>query len=409
MRVLFLTQVLPLPLNAGPKVRAYFVLRYLAEAGHEVSLLSFVRPEDPTEAISSLRRMCHSVDIVQMTRSAGRDVWSGLRSLASGEPFLVVRDQSKGMKQAIERLSGSRSFDAVHADQLWMAPYALSARNGMKAVLDQHNAVFQVARRLAISEKNPLKRWILKREARTLIAFEKETCEQFDHVVWVSDNDLDALRRAGRQGGRTLTRSSVIPICVDPCDRQPIPADSARQRITFLGGMHWPPNAEGINWFIREVWPSVAKSRPDTVLTIIGKNPPRLAPGSFPGKIDTPGFVANLDRYLAESAAFIVPLHSGGGMRVKILDAWCWGLPVISTTIGAEGLKTVHGENVLLADQPASFADATLEVLQNPPTARRLRENGRVTVESHYDWRKVYRSWDSIYCENPVHRPLRSQ
>ncbi len=101
--------------------------------------------------------------------------------------------------------------------------------------------------------------------------------------------------------------------------------------------------------------------------------------------------------YLAETTVFIVPLHAGGGMRVKIVDAWCWGLPVVTTTIGAEGIAVQDGENVLLADTPEAFAQAVARVLQEPELAARLAAGGRRTVEICYDWRKVYRAWDEVY------------
>ena len=109
------------------------------------------------------------------------------------------------------------------------------------------------------------------------------------------------------------------------------------------------------------------------------------------------GYVADPTPYLAETAAFIVPLHAGGGMRVKILDAWCWGLPVISTRVGAEGIRVQEGENVRLADTPEAFAQAVVQVLRKPELAARLAAGGRRTVEVHYDWRRVYRAWDQVY------------
>jgi glycosyltransferase involved in cell wall biosynthesis len=109
------------------------------------------------------------------------------------------------------------------------------------------------------------------------------------------------------------------------------------------------------------------------------------------------GYVADLDRYLGETAAFVVPLQSGAGMRVKILDAWCRALPVVSTSIGAEGIRTSHGDNVLLCDSEAAFADDLIRVLRDPVLARRLADNGRATVEAEYDWRNTYLAWDAVY------------
>jgi glycosyltransferase involved in cell wall biosynthesis len=137
---------------------------------------------------------------------------------------------------------------------------------------------------------------------------------------------------------------------------------------------------------------------PDSVLTIIGKKPPRRLT-EFPkdARIEVAGYVSDLSKHLSETAVFIVPLRSGAGMRVKILDAWCWKLPVVSTTIGAEGINSQPGENLLLADDEESFAQCVIEVLRNRQFGERLSENGRATVEESYDWKKVYAAWDQIY------------
>ena len=105
----------------------------------------------------------------------------------------------------------------------------------------------------------------------------------------------------------------------------------------------------------------------------------------------------DLQPYLSETAAFIVPLRSGAGMRVKILDAWNWGLPVVSTSVGADGIRAVHDDNILIADDAESFSSGILRILQDRKLSRRLSENGRSTVESLYDWRKLYPAWDGVY------------
>ena len=113
--------------------------------------------------------------------------------------------------------------------------------------------------------------------------------------------------------------------------------------------------------------------------------------------VEVTGYVVDLTPYLAETGAFIVPLHAGGGMRVKILDAWIWGLPVVSTTIGAEGIYTHPDEDILIADTAQAFAQAVIRVLQDPNLAQQLAQNGRQTVTKEYDWRVVYPAWDIVY------------
>ena len=394
MRILFMTQVLPFPLDAGPKVRAYHVIRYLAEAGHQVHLLSFLRPGESDGLVAPLRRMCASVDLVPIVRSRLRDVRDGVRSVLSSTPFLVLRDQAAAMQRKLESIAGRTSFDALHLDQLWMAPYGMNGINPGLRVLDQHNAVFLIPRRLAEHEPRRVARALLHNEAVKLETFERDACRHFDRVVWVTEQDRRAVVPAGDE---RPANGLVIPIATDP-DAQPRLDRPRPFRVTFLGGMHWPPNSEGVSWFLDKVWPEVARAVPTALLTLIGRQGARQIEGlDGARRVEVTGYVTDPRRYLSETSVFIVPLRSGAGMRVKILDAWCWGLPVVSTTVGAEGMEAHNGDNLLIADDPDAFAHAVISVFQDRNTARRLADGGRATVEQHYDWKTVYKAWDRVY------------
>jgi glycosyltransferase involved in cell wall biosynthesis len=229
-------------------------------------------------------------------------------------------------------------------------------------------------------------------EATRLAKFEQSMFEHFNRVVWVTEEDRKAFPEPSMQD---KTEHHVIPIAVDTATRVPMTRTNPF-RVTFLGGVHWPPNAEGVRWFLKDVWPAVLRAVPNTVFTVIGK-------GSFgrhghqePG-VEVTGYVPDPTELLEETVVFVVPLLTGAGMRVKILDAWSWALPVVSTTIGAEGIRSLHGENILISDDPAEFTDSLVRVLRSSELASRLSAGGRATVESHYDWRAVYQAWDRVY------------
>lgn len=402
MHILFLSQLVPYPPDAGPKVRSYNVLQHLARAGHSVTLVAFERSSDRPEYLDHLRQFCTAIHTVPMVRSKLKDVWHLGRSLLNGEPFLIARDDVGEMYRLIEKLMGEQPFDAVHVDQLWMAQYALHGRSHLnghrplpRLVLDQHNAVYLIPQRLAASSANPIKQLVLNREARAMKQYELETYRQFDRVVWVTNEDRLALLPAGTEQPTDQT----IPICVDTSHKKAIPPSPQARRVTFLGGLHWPPNADGVVWFAQEVWPRVVAEVPDACLTIIGKDPPQALRSFNPPlpNLDVTGYVDDVEPYLADTAAFIVPLHAGGGMRVKIVDAWSWGLPIVSTTIGAEGTCFEHGRNLLLGDTAEDFAAAVVLLLNNPELRTSLSTAGRETAETKYDWRTIYTAWNTIY------------
>lgn len=402
-RILFLTEVLPYPLDAGPKIRAYYVLRHLAER-HSVTLASFIRREDQPSHIRHLETFCRHVYTIEMRRSPMKDAESLLRSLVTGKPFIILRDDIHEMKVGLQELVSLGSFDVIHADQMSMAQFALYARNQVrdakkrqqtKVLLDAHNALFRVFEQIASSQRDPLHRWGWQRETRLMERYEKATCLRFDHVVFVTDEDRRALVTPDANNGHF----STIPICVDLNDRPLLDVDANARIITHLGTMFWPPNAEGVIWFAREVLPRVREEVPDVQFVIIGKNPPKEVDRLLQEipNVQVTGYMPNPKPYLTQTAGFIVPLHAGAGMRVKILDAWAWGLPVVTTTVGREGIDVDAGNTALVADDPATFAQHVVALLNNADLRANLRANGRAWVNERYNWQRIYSRWDEVY------------
>ncbi len=402
MKILFLSQVFPFPLDAGPKVRSYYVMRYLAEK-HDVTLISFVRNTDTPAALDHVRQLCCQVHTVPMNRSSVKDLFYLAKSLVSSTPFLIARDWLPAMVETIERVIKQEGpFDYVHADQLWMAPYALLAARSdrrLRVVLDQHNAVFMIPRRMTQGERNPLKKLIFEIEARKLATYEVDICRQFEDVAWVIPEDYAAVQTHAKKRGFSIPNSGVIPICIDAESEPVIQRNSNSRRVTFLGGLHYPPNAQGINWYAQHVFPKVLATVPDAILTVIGKQPPLELTtfGIPPQNLEVTGYVDDPRPYLAETGAFIVPLLAGGGMRVKIVDGWRWGLPIVSTTIGAEGIRWRAGEHLLIGDTPDVLAAQTVNLLTDAGLNQRVAAAGRQWVEQSYHWRTAYTAWDAIY------------
>jgi len=415
MRILFLSQLVPFPPDSGPKVRQYLVIRYLAQA-HDITLVAFARPDDSPSAMAHLGQYCRRVRTVPMRRSKIRNILALAGSWLSGESFIIRRDYVPEMAQVIQEEIASGGYDVIHADQLWMAQYALlGANRGAKLILDEHNACFQIFQRLAKGEANPLKKLALERDWRKLRSYETQACRRFDQVVTVTEEDRKILEglifpsesvRAGEANSIYTDvrrpKLSTIPICVDTASVKVVAPQGASHDVLHLGTMFWPPNVEGVMWFAEHVWPGVRSQLPDATFTIVGKNPPAKVT-SLAEKglgIQVTGYVQDPQEYLEQAGAYVVPVFSAGGMRVKIVDGWRWGLPVISTTIGAEGIRYVDGENILIADDAEAFAAAVVGTLEDRELNQRLRLNGRRWVEEKYDWQRVYPAWDNVYAED---------
>jgi glycosyltransferase involved in cell wall biosynthesis len=325
-----------------------------------------------------------------------------LESQVAGNPFLINRDRIPEMNKQVARLVKAGHFEAIHADQLWMAQFALSGQTETprraKLVLDQHNALFLIPYRMAADNRNPLLAGTLMREARRMARYETMTVSAFDHTVWVTKEDLQAVEQNPFKYPIHQSCNTVIPICIDPETIPIVPLNQRTKDILFVGGMHWPPNADGVNWFVEHIFPEIHHHHPTTQFVAIGKNPPAVLQQA--PSVIAPGYVVDPAQYWSSCRVFVVPLKSAGGMRVKILDAWAHGVPVVSTSIGAEGINYQDGENILIADSSDEFANAVQRVIEDHELARKLAYGGRQVVLNTYNWRKAYHIWNGIYGDN---------
>jgi glycosyltransferase involved in cell wall biosynthesis len=393
MRILLLTQVVPYPLDSGPKIKTFHVLRYLAQR-HELRLLSFARSDDEEAHAQTLRGVCAGVTTVRLRRSAISDAGYLTRSLLTGRPFLVERDDRRAMHEAARTLVDQHAVEAVHADQLTMAQFAVDLPLPLR-VLDQHNAVWTIVRRAARRQGWRPQRVLAEIEWRKLRSYEGQICRSFDTVTVVSEADRVALE----QSAQASLPVATIPITIDPQDLPFEERSPAARHILSVATMFYPPNVEGVHWFSREVFPLVRRMLPETLLRIVGSRPPqRIAQLAHPTSgIVVTGYVADLKPVLRQSGVLIVPVHSGSGMRVKILEAFARGIPVVSTRVGVEGIDASSGEHLLVADEPRDFARAVVELLRDRATASRLAHAARQFVEANYDWRRALSGLDEVY------------
>jgi polysaccharide biosynthesis protein PslH len=193
---------------------------------------------------------------------------------------------------------------------------------------------------------------------------------------------------------------SVIPIAVDTKQLYPAERNRDLRKILTLGTLYYPPNADGIRWFVQEVFPLISKKLPDVELTIVGRNPPddlvKSAEKSN-GAITVTGYVTDLDPYFDQSALVVVPVRAGGGMRVRILEAFARGMPVVTTSLGLEGIEAVNNDDVFVRDTPPSFAAAVIQILEDKEIQTKLAANGRQLAENRYDWQVVLEHLELIY------------
>ena len=406
MHILFLTQILPYPPDSGPKVKTWHVLKYLSQAGYKITLVSFIRPEE-VPYVDILRQICFQVHTVPIKRSRAADLGYLLPSQLSGRPFLIERDDIPAMRSLVKRIVETESVDVINADQLTMTQFALSFAhrlNGKPAlVFDAHNAVWTIVKRM--NETLPFYFKVpLFFEAKRVKAYEANIVADFDGTLAVAETDRASLINAVQEfhPGKAVEKLpiTVIPIAVDTQKIRPVDRPENSLNILTMGTLYYPPNADGIRWFMQEVFPLVQRVLPAARLTVVGKNPPsdflRLAQESQ-GSIAMTGYVPELDPYFAEASIMVIPVRAGGGMRVRILEAFARAMPVVTTTVGLEGIDAQPGKDVLVADEPKDFANSVIRLLNDASLQNRLSMNGRHLVMAKYDWQVTLKTLETVY------------
>ena len=396
MRILWLKSELLHPMDKGGRIRTYQMLKHLIRE-HEVTYLSFVRPDDSARALEDASEYCHrlvTVPLREPQKFGARFYYDVTASFASSLPYAIRKYKSTAMRNAIEREISSQDYDIVVCDFL-AASINLPAGLGCPAVLFQHNIESMIWRRHFESQESGWKRGLFKSQWSKMHRYERDTCRAFDAVIAVSERDCEQMRS---EFG--LRHVFDVPTGVDTSYFRPSEESSRPFELIFTGSMDWMPNQDGIMYFADKILPLITRAIPECSLTVVGRNPGRslLQLGRSNPRIKVTGGVPDIREYVGRAAAYVVPLRIGGGTRLKIYEAMAMGKPVISTSIGAEGLPVRDGQELLLADEPAEFASAVIRVLRNTALADRLGESGRSVVCEKFGWDRAANTFAEI-CE----------
>jgi sugar transferase (PEP-CTERM/EpsH1 system associated) len=386
-RLLFLAHLLPWPLEGGGQIKSYYTLRALASQ-YDITLLAFIRTEKEKESIAPLLPLCTGgVQTVLLQRSRVRDLSQAFLSLLQKQSFLITRDGNAAMNAEVATQL-AQDYSVVHVDHLQMMQFVPAETPQVKVVLDNHNIEYRIPQRIAETSGNPIVRLYAGQEWKKLREFEVGAIRRADATLTVSEEDATGLREVAAS---CADRIFPVPIGVDieyfgVADRK-----TPSKTLLSIGTMSWLPNVEAMLYFCAEILPKIREQIPSVRLNIVGAKPTATirALGEKDASITVTGSVPDVRPYAEDCGAFIVPLRSGSGVRVKILNALSMGLPVVSTTVGAEGIAVESEKNILLADSPTDFANAVVRLLQYPEVGDELGKKGRELMEAQYSWEAV--------------------
>jgi sugar transferase (PEP-CTERM/EpsH1 system associated) len=395
LSILFVSATVPYPAIDGGRIRVLSLVSNLCR-NNKVTFLTFIKSSEDKRGAQYLRDMGIEVVEVKWDYDKVLDaLLSVLKQIISGKPLTIAKYYSPTMADELGNLLKSRSFDVLHFEMLHTGQYLLRIPNGYtaKKVLDQQNIDSCIWQRLASTERNPFKKLLYHWQYKAFFRFENKLCPIFNECVCVSEEDSNRL--ASICPGANI---NVVPNGVDVDYFSPTETEENESSIVFVGSMDWQPNEDAVLYFCDSIFPLVKPEIPEVKFYIVGSNPTDrvLKLKSMDGVVVT-GLVDDVRPYMAESAVYIVPLRIGGGTRLKILQAFAMKKAVISTSVGCEGLGLVHGEHILISDDPKEFADNVIKLARDKQLRRKLGENGRLLVQDKYDWKAIAEKLDGVY------------
>jgi glycosyltransferase involved in cell wall biosynthesis len=367
----------------------------LLGAGHSVKVLCISTPKQPLEL------QAVPAELMEQTRMEGVFVDTSLNivdaftDLITADNYNISRFFSPDMDIRLIRLLTEETFDIVQLESLFMTPYIPTLRRYSKAriVLRSHNLEHVIQQRIAIGERNFLKRPYRQFLAKQLERYEMEVLDRVDGVAAISPADAEHFLGHG-----SSTPIVPIPFGVDLKD-YPVPEEKAVATPVFfhLGSMDWQPNEEGIRWLLNSVWPRVINKRPQARLDLAGNKMPKdLIDLDIPG-VMIQGRVRDAVAYMQKRQVMLVPLFSAGGMRVKIIEGMAMGRTIISTPIGAEGINYTDGKDVLLARTATEFVERILGLIDRPESVRAIGLAAHALVRDQYAEESIARDLIAFY------------
>jgi glycosyltransferase involved in cell wall biosynthesis len=380
-RALFLTHEPPYPPISGARLRSWHLMRELARRGWELSLFALATSErERAGSMGPLEELCEEVAVEVLPSSPAARYRRLAGALARRRAFQASYFLDPDARASLAAGGMLERADVVVVSLLYMRPY-LPAQLAPRAVLDTHNS--EVGRLASMTRHAPLspRGLVARAQARLVEELERSVTQELARTLAVSEQE--------RAWFDTIApgRVDLVPNGVDCEGLPPRATPPADPEILFVGSMGYGANQDGVGWFAREALPLLR--RPDARLTVVGGGAPQALLRTLrqaPVRVEATGFVERTDPYFARARVMVVPLRIGGGTRLKILEALARGVPVVSTTLGAEGLDLEPGRDLLIADEPVALAGAIGRLLDDDALCRDLARNGRETVEKRYDW-----------------------
>jgi glycosyltransferase involved in cell wall biosynthesis len=393
MKILQVCSKIPFPPKDGGSIAMNILTEGLIACGNEVKVLAVNTPKHFTKD--------EDIDPAYRKRTSYRSVFidtsvkplDAFLNLFSSASYNISRFYSKDFEHALIEILGKAEFDIVHLETLWVAPYVDIIRKHSKAkiVLRSQNVEYSVWERVAAASSNPLKRMYLGMLARRLKKYELDMLNRYDAIAPITEIDGNSFKRSGCK-----IPMINVPFGLNASEYEVAPLND-KTTLFHIGAMDWIPNIYAIEWLLENVWDEVARKHPALELHLAGRNMPKSMKGADKKNVTLAGEVKDAKAFMRGHSIMVAPLFSGGGMRIKIIEAMAMGKVVISTKIGVEGISAEHGKHVLLAEDPQQFIALIDKCVTDKEYCKMIGSNARKLVEEKYDNRMICEGLSAFY------------
>ncbi len=397
MRILFLCNKSPWPPKEGGPMAMNMLIEGLTGVGHTVKVLAVnsYKYNIQESEIPADYRVKTDMELIGVDLRV--KPFDAFLNLFTGESYHVQRFISESFRVRVVAALLAEKYDIVQLETLFMCPYISTIRkhSAAKIILRAHNIEHLIWQRIADETKNPVKQWYTSHLARTLKNFEENAVQQCDGIVAITPTDAACFQNLihgmmDKKSGKGNSRKGPVPVIDIPFGINPEKYANSSGAIEVpslfsLGSMNWIPNQEGVRWFLKEVWPDVHNQFPDLKYFLAGRAMPEWMLSLKLPNVVVLGEVEDSRNFLASQAIMIVPLFSGSGIRVKIIEGMAAGKTIISTSIGAEGISYTHRENILIADAPCEFFEMISICVTNNNVCVKIGNKARSLIETKYN------------------------